>query len=150
VTDRVNSSSVPLSLCRCIGTSDVTVRCQMRLVSTVSATLRVHAQRAFGCITREWLEGETDVTGTIRTLRTDKGFGFIKTEGGNEYFFHQSAIVPPDRRRASPLDPVQRPHVEDVLEQRLAFCGTGGGTCRARANRSATTSPEKKKGCSAR
>jgi cold shock protein len=41
---------------------------------------------------REWLEGETDVTGTIRTLRTDKGFGFIKTEGGKEYFFHQSAI----------------------------------------------------------
>ena len=33
-----------------------------------------------------------DLTGTIRTLRTDKGFGFIKTESGKEYFFHQSAI----------------------------------------------------------
>jgi CspA family cold shock protein len=30
--------------------------------------------------------------GTIRTLRVDKGFGFIKDESGKEYFFHQSAI----------------------------------------------------------
>ena len=32
------------------------------------------------------------MTGTIRTLRVDKGFGFIKGETGQEYFFHQSAI----------------------------------------------------------
>ena len=32
------------------------------------------------------------VTGKIRTLRVDKGFGFIKDDSGNEYFFHQSAI----------------------------------------------------------
>jgi CspA family cold shock protein len=32
------------------------------------------------------------MTGTIRTLRTDKGFGFIKDQAGKEYFFHQSAI----------------------------------------------------------
>jgi CspA family cold shock protein len=32
------------------------------------------------------------LTGTIRTLRVDKGFGFIKDEAGKEYFFHQSAI----------------------------------------------------------
>jgi CspA family cold shock protein len=32
------------------------------------------------------------MTGTIRTLRGDKGFGFIKDESGKEYFFHQSAI----------------------------------------------------------
>ena len=31
-------------------------------------------------------------TGKIRSLRTDKGFGFIKDEKGQEYFFHQSAI----------------------------------------------------------
>ena len=32
------------------------------------------------------------MTGTIRTLRVDKGFGFIKDSAGKEYFFHQSAI----------------------------------------------------------
>jgi cold shock protein len=32
------------------------------------------------------------MTGTIRTLRTDKGFGFVKDTAGNDYFFHQSAI----------------------------------------------------------
>lgn len=32
------------------------------------------------------------MTGTIRSLRTDKGFGFIKDQAGKEYFFHQSAI----------------------------------------------------------
>ena len=32
------------------------------------------------------------MTGTIRTLRVDKGFGFIKGEAGQEYFFHQSDI----------------------------------------------------------
>ena len=31
-------------------------------------------------------------TGTIRTLRVDKGFGFIKDTQGKDYFFHQSAI----------------------------------------------------------
>lgn len=35
---------------------------------------------------------ERTVRGTIRTLRVDKGFGFIKDEKGQEYFFHQSAI----------------------------------------------------------
>ncbi|MFN7916678.1 MAG: cold shock domain-containing protein [Vicinamibacterales bacterium] len=31
-------------------------------------------------------------TGKIRTLRVDKGFGFIKDDSGKDYFFHQSAI----------------------------------------------------------
>jgi cold shock protein len=30
-------------------------------------------------------------TGTIKRL-TDKGFGFIATTDGTEYFFHQSAV----------------------------------------------------------
>ena len=32
------------------------------------------------------------MTGKIRTLRVDKGFGFIKDSAGKEYFFHQSAV----------------------------------------------------------
>ena len=31
------------------------------------------------------------VTGTIKRLVTDKGFGFVVGPDGNEYFFHQSA-----------------------------------------------------------
>ncbi len=34
----------------------------------------------------------TGMTGTIKTLRSEKGFGFIKGDAGKEYFFHQSAI----------------------------------------------------------
>jgi len=30
--------------------------------------------------------------GKIKRLVTDKGFGFIKAEDGNEYFFHKSAL----------------------------------------------------------
>ena len=32
------------------------------------------------------------MTGHIRTIRIDKGFGFIKDAAGKDYFFHQSAI----------------------------------------------------------
>jgi cold shock protein len=32
------------------------------------------------------------MTGTIRTVRVDKGFGFIKDAAGKEYFFHRSAV----------------------------------------------------------
>jgi len=32
------------------------------------------------------------MTGKIRTIRAEKGFGFIQDEAGQDYFFHQSAI----------------------------------------------------------
>jgi CspA family cold shock protein len=32
------------------------------------------------------------MTGKVKTLRAEKGFGFIKDDAGKEYFFHQSAI----------------------------------------------------------
>ena len=35
---------------------------------------------------------DTSMDGKIKTLRAEKGFGFIKTQGGDEVFFHQSAI----------------------------------------------------------
>ena len=37
-------------------------------------------------------DGDDMATGTIRSLRVDKGFGFIKDQKGQDYFFHQSAI----------------------------------------------------------
>lgn len=33
------------------------------------------------------------MNGTIKRLVSDKGFGFIAAQDGNEYFFHQSACV---------------------------------------------------------
>jgi len=33
------------------------------------------------------------MTGTIKRLLTDKGFGFIAAENGTEYFFHQSGCT---------------------------------------------------------
>lgn len=30
--------------------------------------------------------------GTIKSITADKGFGFIKTAAGDEYFFHRSAL----------------------------------------------------------
>lgn len=30
--------------------------------------------------------------GTVKNVNTEKGFGFIKGEDGNEYFFHRSAL----------------------------------------------------------
>jgi cold shock CspA family protein len=39
--------------------------------------------------------------GTIKTLRIEKGFGFIKDNGGKEYFFHLTAVEGEDSRRAS-------------------------------------------------
>jgi len=32
------------------------------------------------------------MTGTVKTLRAEKGFGFISDSAGKEFFFHQSAI----------------------------------------------------------
>jgi cold shock protein len=32
------------------------------------------------------------MTGTIKTLRPDKGFGFIRDSSGKDVFFHSSAI----------------------------------------------------------
>jgi CspA family cold shock protein len=33
------------------------------------------------------------MTGTIKRLVSEKGFGFVAASDGNEYFFHQSACT---------------------------------------------------------
>ena len=33
------------------------------------------------------------ISGTIKRLVSDKGFGFIAADDGNEYFFHSSACA---------------------------------------------------------
>jgi cold shock protein len=37
-------------------------------------------------------ERQDAMTGSIQTLRVEKGFGFIKDDAGKEYFFHRSAV----------------------------------------------------------
>ena len=77
------------------------------------------------------------MTGPIRTLRVDKGFGFIKGETGQDYFFHQSAIYGEgiaDLRAAVPTArivdlPVSNPFMflsneADVLREIRAFADT--------------------------
>jgi cold shock CspA family protein len=43
--------------------------------------------------------------GQIRTLRVDKGFGFIKDDAGKDYFFHQSAIYGEGIEDLRPFNP---------------------------------------------
>lgn len=35
----------------------------------------------------------TAITGTVKRLVSDKGFGFVAAADGNEYFFHQTACA---------------------------------------------------------
>ena len=32
------------------------------------------------------------MNGTVKRLVSDKGFGFIRDEGGTEHFFHRSSV----------------------------------------------------------
>jgi cold shock protein len=36
--------------------------------------------------------GDTRVTGTVKKVVAERGFGFITAEDGQEYFFHRSAL----------------------------------------------------------
>ena len=36
--------------------------------------------------------GETRVTGTVKKVVAERGFGFITAEDGQEYFFHRSGL----------------------------------------------------------
>ncbi len=37
-------------------------------------------------------EGDSMPKGTIKRLVRDRGFGFIRDDGGQEWFFHRSAV----------------------------------------------------------
>jgi CspA family cold shock protein len=37
-------------------------------------------------------DGGARVTGTVKRLAADRGFGFITAEDGSDYFFHRSAV----------------------------------------------------------
>lgn len=41
----------------------------------------------------EKTDNMTNMTGTIKRLVSDKGFGFVAAADGNEYFFHQSSVT---------------------------------------------------------
>jgi len=63
--------------------------------------LRVAGDAAYGVERPRpwWLEGTEEtamaaaMNGTIKRLVSDKGFGFIVADDGNEYFFHNSACT---------------------------------------------------------
>ena len=45
--------------------------------------------------------------GTIKSLHTSKGFGFIEAEDGQQYFFHRSAVKGADFDLLLAGDPVR-------------------------------------------
>jgi cold shock protein len=49
---------------------------------------RTDALRLFS-IERNW---RTRVTGTVKKIVAERGFGFITAEDGQEYFFHRSGL----------------------------------------------------------
>ena len=51
--------------------------------------LRAHSSTSIG----RTLNMAAAVSGTIKRIVSDKGFGFVAAEDGTEYFFHNSACV---------------------------------------------------------
>jgi cold shock protein len=66
---------------------------------TSPSTIATPGRGAYGGSGTEWAvqllyraERRGVMTGSIRTIRAEKGFGFIKDDAGKEYFFHRSAV----------------------------------------------------------
>ncbi|HET7829983.1 MAG TPA: cold shock domain-containing protein [Candidatus Limnocylindrales bacterium] len=54
-------------------------------------------------------------TGTVKNVVSERGFGFITTDGGREVFFHRSAVAAPlDFDRLAGGDKVQFEIEEDA------------------------------------
>jgi CspA family cold shock protein len=45
---------------------------------------------------RPYQQGDVVMQGTIQTIRTERGFGFLRDTEGAEVFFHRSALTLPD------------------------------------------------------
>jgi cold shock protein len=45
---------------------------------------------------RPYQQGDMVMQGTIQTIRTERGFGFLRDTEGAEIFFHRSALTLPD------------------------------------------------------
>jgi cold shock protein len=45
---------------------------------------------------RPYQQGDMVMQGTIQTIRTERGFGFLRDTEGAEVFFHRSALTLPD------------------------------------------------------
>jgi cold shock protein len=45
---------------------------------------------------RPYQQGDVVMQGTIQTIRTERGFGFLRDTEGAEIFFHRSALTLPD------------------------------------------------------
>src|SRR5262245_44857572 len=59
---------------------------------TFSVSSPVNRLSPLGCPWGFGTEGFGMPTGTIARLLIDKGFGFIRDEGGIEHFFHRSSV----------------------------------------------------------
>ena len=66
----------------------------MTVLTTRTPLTVVSAVRFLAISVREYREHNmTNMTGTIKRLVSDKGFGFVAASDGNEYFFHQSSVT---------------------------------------------------------
>ena len=50
------------------------------------------------------------MTGRVKRLVKDRGFGFIQTDDGVEYFFHRSAVQGGRQRNMSGYDELEEGH----------------------------------------
>jgi CspA family cold shock protein len=59
----------------------------------LNSWVRVHAERILKVV--PWASAPKELRmpgGTIKRLVRDRGFGFIRDDGGQEWFFHRSAV----------------------------------------------------------
>lgn len=63
------------------------------------------------------------LTGAVRKLKTDKGYGFIAGDDGTDYFFHWSAVSPGEPKGLR----------EMIIQERVDFIAKPGRNGQLRA-----------------